>query len=433
VLDSIVRPRVLLVVAVALVAGLVPMALPRGLIAAVSGAALAAIVAWIGSERLCLRPLRRAHDALDLLARERTAELVATNRALQADVVERQRVEERLQKLSRVIEQTGDSVFITDRDGVIEYVNPSFEKLTGYSRQEAVGATPRLFKSDRHDAEFYANVWRRLAAGETLRTVFTNRAKDGRLYFEDQTVTPLRDSAGHITHFVSTGRDITQRKRAEEALRRMNDSLERETNRIAGILHDEAGQFLTVAHITLAEVARDLPPDARERLQDVRQNLDQIEEQLRRLSHELRPRILTDLGLVAALEFLAEGVTRRAGIPVSVEASLEKRCSPLAETALYRLVQEGLTNMTRHAHASRGSVVLKQDANAVSCVVRDDGVGFDTQDGHGRRGLGLIGIRDRLAAVGGILEVTSAPGAGTALLAKIPMEMSDANSDPAGR
>ncbi len=340
------------------------------------------------------------------------------------DVTERQRAEEALRTLSRAIEQTGDSVVVTDRDGVIQYVNPSFEKLTGFSREEALGANPRILKSGHHPLEFYEKLWNTILSGEVFRTVFTNRRKDGRLYHEDETITPVRDSQGHITHFVSTGRDISRRKRTEEALRRLNDQIENESARIAGVLHDEAGQFLTSAHITLAEVARELPP-ARERLQKVRQNLDHIEARFRVLSHELHPRILDDLGLVDALKFLAEGVSRRTGIPIGVEASLETRCPPAVETALYRLVQEALTNMTRHARATRATVLLTRGAQNIHCSIRDDGLGFNVPAvlaSRGDRGLGLLRIQDRLEAVGGTFEIISTPGSGTELRATVPLE-----------
>jgi two-component system, NarL family, sensor histidine kinase NreB len=346
------------------------------------------------------------------------------------------RAEDTVRMLSRIIEQTGDSVFVTDRQGTIQYVNPSFEALTGFSRQEAIGATPRLFKSDEHDTRFFQDLWRRLMSGHTVRTVFTNRRKDGHLYHEDQTITPIRDGAGEIRHFVSTGRDITERRRAEEALRRLNDRLEHEANRIAGVLHDEAGQFLTAAHITLAAVGRTLPPAARERLREVQQHLDQVEEHLRRMSHELRPRILDDLGLADAVAFLANGVSGRSGVAVDVDVELERPCPPLIATAVYRMVQEALTNVTRHARARRATVVLRRDEAGLLCSVRDDGVGFDAAAPGaeaGDRGLGIVGIRDRLAAFGATLSITSAPGSGTELRTVIPLETSDAPPHSPGR
>jgi PAS domain S-box-containing protein len=340
------------------------------------------------------------------------------------DVSERQRAEERLRKLSRAIEQTADSVMVANRECIIEYFNRAFEELTGYSRAEAMGARPTFVKAGRHDIGFYGALWKTILSGQSFRSIFTNTSKDGRVYHEDQTITPIRDGNGEITHFVSTGRDITQRKRTEEALRRLNDALEREATRIASVLHDEAGQFLTAAHITLADVARQLPEPAKEALKEVRRDLNQIEHQLRRLSHELHPRILDDLGLIDAVKFLADGVQRRTGVTITVEGTLEERCSPLVETAIYRLVQEALTNMTKHAGATRATITLQRDASMIRCSIRDDGVGFEVADVLDRRrdpGLGLIGIQDRLEVVGGTLEIISAPGGGTELRATIPL------------
>jgi signal transduction histidine kinase len=214
------------------------------------------------------------------------------------------------------------------------------------------------------------------------------------------------------------------------ALRRLNETLEEEAKRIAHALHDEAGQLLVSVHLALDGLARDLPK-ARPRLQQVLDLLRQIEEELRRLSHELRPTILDALGLVPALEFLAQGVSARAGVSITVEGGLDRRLRAAAETALYRIVQEALTNATRHAHANRVQVTLGLRGGTVSCVVRDDGKGFDLAEVQARkneRGFGLVGIRERLSALGGTLEIHTASGRGTELLITIPQEAQ--NADP---
>jgi PAS domain S-box-containing protein len=325
--------------------------------------------------------------------------------------------------MSRAIEQTADSVYITDRNGIILYVNPAFQQLTGFTASEAVGATPRIFKSGRHDVRYYANLWNTILSGRTHRFIVTNKSKDGRLYDEDQTITPIRDEFGNITHFVATGRDITSRKRAIEALRRLNNQLELESGRIAGVLHDEAGQFLTFAHITLADIARDVPPEIQARLQDVRRHLEQVEGDLRRVSHELHPSIIDDLGLLEAIRFHADSFARRTGIRVTVDAELEQPCPRAIQTVLYRLVQEALTNMGKHADATSASITLKSEAPLICCTIRDNGVGFDVAAMPAKsngRGLGLKLIQDRLEAFGGSLQIISGPGQGTELRTTIP-------------
>ncbi len=135
-----------------------------------------------------------------------------------------------------------------------------------------------------------------------------------------------------MTPFAAIARGTTPPVQTREALRRLSENLELQAKWIAQTLHDEAGQLLTSAHIALAEAIRDLPPPARERLQEVKKHLDGIEEQLRRFAHELRPRILDDLGLVPALEFLAAGVEKRQGISIAVEATLKRRLPAAVET-----------------------------------------------------------------------------------------------------
>ena len=344
--------------------------------------------------------------------------------SLAAESVLRQTRDE-LGRLSRVIEQTADSVMVTNRQGVIEYVNPAFERMTGYSRDEVTGCTPRVLNSGRQSQKFYETLWSAILGGQVYRTMVVNKRKDGTLYDEDQTITPIRDDAGTITHFISTGRDITQRRRTQEALRRLNVQFEQEAARIAGVLHDEAGQFLTAAHLQLAELAEQVAPGSLDMIQQVKKTLNQVEEQLRRLSHEIHPRVVEDLGLVEAATFHADSFMRRTGIRVSVRSNVEHRYPLAVETLLYRLVQEGLTNISRHARATESTITLTRDEGELSCTVHDNGVGFDPSSAEGGGhtvNLGLRLMRDRLEAVGGTLTIRSTPGGGTVLLARIPLE-----------
>ena len=214
-------------------------------------------------------------------------------------------------------------------------------------------------------------------------------------------------------------------REANSALLRLNETLEEEVKRIAHLLHDEAGQLLAAVHIAIEDLARELPPPARERLGKVKEFLVQVEAQLRQLSHELRPTILDDLGIFPALEFLAKGVSERMGLPIAVEGSGVGRFPPSIETALYRIVQEAVSNVCRHARANRVSIRLQRDAGAIRCSIRDDGIGFDVPSvlaKKGERGIGLIGIRERLNPFKGTLQVKSTPGKGTELYISIPLE-----------
>jgi signal transduction histidine kinase len=212
---------------------------------------------------------------------------------------------------------------------------------------------------------------------------------------------------------------------AISALHRLNETLEQEIQRIAHAVHDEAGQLLIAARLAMSGVAHDVSPSLQERLQEVSTILDQAEKQLRRLSHELRPTILDDLGLVPALQFLTERISRRAELSIRVRSSLERRYAPNIETVLYRVVQEALTNVTKHARAKNAEIHLSNVAKTLQCLVHDDGVGFDAPSVlscKNRSGLGLVGIRERLNAIGGTLQIDSVVGRGTELLFKIPVE-----------
>jgi signal transduction histidine kinase len=212
-----------------------------------------------------------------------------------------------------------------------------------------------------------------------------------------------------------------------EALRRANDSLEREVRRMAHALHDDVGPVLFSVHLSLHTLAQDLPPESSSRVQEVRARLDQVEDQLRRLSHELRPMILEDLGLAAAVRYLAEGVATRAGIPVTVDFPEPSGLSVAAQTALYRIIQQALINVSKHARAKHATVEVTTEPRRVRCLVADDGVGFEPLEpagnAGGERGLGLVGMRERADALGGSLEVVSAPGKGTRILVTIPLEV----------
>jgi signal transduction histidine kinase len=205
------------------------------------------------------------------------------------------------------------------------------------------------------------------------------------------------------------------------ALRRLNEVLEGELKRIAHALHDEAGQLLASVHIAVADVANELPPEFSTRIAEIEWLLKQIEVELRNLSHELRPTVLDNLGLVPALEMLAEKVAKRTGLAVSVSGDTRERLPSAVETALYRTAQEALNNAVKHAHAKSVRIELQHMPLTVRCSVRDDGIGFANQQQASVHGLGLIGIRERLNALGGSLRVVSEPQCGTTLLADIPL------------
>jgi signal transduction histidine kinase len=207
-------------------------------------------------------------------------------------------------------------------------------------------------------------------------------------------------------------------------LHRVNEMLEEQSRRIAHAVHDEAGQILAAVFIRLDQAAREMPPSCGTCFGEIKQMLELIELQLREISHDLRPAVLDDLGLVPAFQCLTERVSQRFGLAVTLTCSVPERLSAPIETTLYRIVQESLTNVAKHAQATQVEVRLNHEEDLVRVSIRDNGVGFDLNEvlaRKGTRGLGLLGIRERIESVGGSLSIHSQPGQGTELLIKITM------------
>jgi signal transduction histidine kinase len=213
--------------------------------------------------------------------------------------------------------------------------------------------------------------------------------------------------------------DLSQRVE-RESLRRVVAAQEAERQRLARELHDETGQALTSMLLGLraAEDAHD-ETTRNATLASLRELASATLQDVRRLAIELRPKALDDFGLVAALQRLVEGYGERTGIDARFDGGLDERLSPEVETALYRIVQEGLTNVTKHAGATRVSVLLALIDGKATVIVEDDGSGFDASLRH--EGLGLVGMRERVSLVGGALTIESDAHTGTTVVAEVPV------------
>lgn len=170
---------------------------------------------------------------------------------------EQQTAEQALRKLSRAVEQSADTIMITDLHGVIEYVNPAFEALTGYQRTEVCGRTPRILKSGEQAPEIYQEIWKTIQAGNVYRGILVNRKKHGDLYYVEETICPVRDASGQITNFISNGRDLTERLRLEGQLRQ-SQKMDAIGNLAGGVAHD-FNNILTII-TSYAELALDAVP-----------------------------------------------------------------------------------------------------------------------------------------------------------------------------
>ena len=207
---------------------------------------------------------------------------------------------------------------------------------------------------------------------------------------------------------------------ANRALQRLNEVLEGQAKRIASALHDEAAQLLASVHFALAQMASRLPAERVNEIEAVRGLLAQVEDRLRSLAHELRPPVLTNLGLAAALRFLATAAAKRWGLSVTVDGAVDRKLPAAIETAIYRVAQESITNVAKHASATAAHIRLWLDGERIGCSIVDNGIGFAPSDTV-TQGLGLIEIRERVAALGGSVRFGSKIPQGAEVMVEIPL------------
>lgn len=246
----------------------------------------------------------------------------------------------------------------------------------------------------------------------------------------------LLDASGEAVRMTGVAWDMTERKQAERRLeensrrlkdltRRLLELQESERRHLARELHDEIGQALTAVKVLLQRAIRE-GGDARERLDETIAVVDQTIRQVRGIALDLRPAMLDDLGLVAALRWYVERVAARTGLEGRFVVDPEEiRASKEVETACFRVAQEALTNMARHARARRFTVELLRGGKGLDLIVRDDGIGFDPDEAArraaGGASLGLAGIRERVALVGGHVGFVSREGDGSAVRVFFPL------------
>lgn len=563
--------------------------------------------------------LKKAHDEMEMQVEDRTAELLAANQALHAEIDERRRVQKMLTLQTAAVEAAANGIVILDYEGTIEWCNPAFTQMTGYASDEVIGQNLNILYSGQLREEFFEEVWQKVFSGQVWHGEMINKRKDNTIYFEEQTITPVCNDKGKISHFISIKQDITSRKEAEADLeksykdlqqltqaehhqRQLAESLVQATlafanslnpdevldhileqlhrvipctasaifllennmihmvrhrgvkERVPGILrlesgiqlgllpqsqravtsrrpvlasaadledewsilpglewirsaiaapllakgdilgvlilvsekddhfqneqleliqafaahavlaiqnarifdellhsrehlqgltrrlvevqeaerrtisrelHDEAGQALTSIKLGLNLLEREMedPLAVHERLTEMEKLTDQVMENLHNLAIDLRPASLEYLGLVNALQQYLSTIKKNNNVKVEFESvGIDKRLPIEIEITLYRIVQEAVTNILRHAHASLVDVLVERRDKKLVAIIEDNGVGFNPaiyrRTGH----LGLFGMRERAEMFGGHLVIESKPGSGTTVFVEIPYD-----------
>ncbi|MCA1318958.1 PAS domain S-box protein [Bacillus tianshenii] len=317
-------------------------------------------------------------------------------------------------------------VALTDKNGVINYVNDKFCEISGYKREEVMGKTHRIINSYHHPKDFFHNLWETIRQGNVWKGEIKNRKKDGSYYWVDTTIVPFLDKNGTPYQYLSIRSEITERKLVQEELQAMMTKLihvqEEERKKVSRELHDGIGQNLYSLLITINRLHTELEHPLIHLLQ---KDVTNMIEDIRGISWDLRPSLLDDLGLIPALRSFINRYSQHYGIKVDFQTEVTGRYDVQIETAVYRIIQEALTNVRKYAEVNDVSVSIHGDEDRIKLEVLDKGVGYDPL--KERLGVGLFSMEERAKSVHGKLHIDTGPGKGTLVKATIPIPLESNN------
>ncbi len=387
---------------------------------------------------------RGLHKNGTLFDIELNSKLIGDGRILSIirNITERKKTErvirEQEDRFRSLVDTAPDATVIVDEKGIIQIANRQAVTMFGYSKSQFIGMQveqlmPAAF---RHQHTEY-----RRQFGNNSRTRPMGAGKDLVAVRMDGTEIPVEislspfDSAEGVLVTASI-RDITKRKKAEKeleesyhAVRRLTEHLqkvrEEERTSISREIHDELGQQLTVLKIDASWIKKkllDTDAAVTRRTDDILGMVDQMIRSVRRISTELRPSVLDDIGLGAAIEMSLNEFERRTGIHTLFSPNIDEQNLPdLVKNGIFRIFQESLTNVARHSQAKNVAVSLDKNNGTIALLIEDDGVGFDQSEVAARKTLGVLGMRERAATIGGEYAITGKPGKGTTIQLSIPL------------
>ncbi|MFN2516930.1 MAG: PAS domain S-box protein [Pyrinomonadaceae bacterium] len=350
--------------------------------------------------------------------------------------IERKRAQQALreseEKFRSIVETTNEWIWAIDLRGDLTYTNPAVSVILGYSPDELLGRCWALLmhQSDRQ------LLLTRLAEAVVQKTGWSGlvmrwKHKNGTYRHLESNALPMLDSSGNLLGYRGSDRDITEAEQAKQERRQLQLRLvtlqEEERHRLSRELHDQMGQSLAALMLGLKSMENADPHQHAGglRLHHLHELANQLAQQVHTVAMDLRPTALDDLGLETALSNYLEEWSERSRIHADLHsAGLEERLPTHIETTVYRIVQEALTNVHKHSNARNVSVIVEHRDNRLQAIIEDNGSGFDAEALISApvkdRRLGLLGMQERIALVGGSLNIESTPGFGTTLFVRIP-------------
>jgi PAS domain S-box-containing protein len=339
------------------------------------------------------------------------------------------------QNYEELFTNASDAIWVHDLEGNITLVNKACEKLSGYSVPELPGKNVLEFLTPK-TLSIARQVKDKLLRGETMEHRYEQRIikKDGSEAIM-QLTTRLIVSDGKPQAFHNMARDITEERRLQDNLqyylRQVLQAQEEERKRLARELHDDASQQILLLIHGIDNIAykaeRYSPQELRNELGNLYELSQQTYQNIKHYAQALRPSILDDLGLVAAIKWLAEETHKLSGIEIQVKTDIIPLLPPETQLVLFRVAQESLNNVHRHSRASQASITVECEGTEIRMTISDNGKGFklpqQLSDFASQGKLGLTGMAERVQLIGGELEVSSQEGKGTIIVVKVPTKL----------